>query len=212
MTPIARTVGLTGIFISIVLGMFVYSVLRTPQLSDAQMREQGVFLLPRPRDLAPFELQDQDGMAFDNQRLLDRWTFIFFGFTHCPDVCPTTMSVLGQVDRQLQDQGGVLADAFQVVLVTVDPERDTAEELGSYAAAFSPRFIGVRGDKTATGEFAKQVNAAFGKVPTPDGSYSMDHTANIVIINPRGHYHGFIKLPHRVETIKLTYQTLAARF
>ena len=212
MTPIARTVGLSGIFIAIVLGMFVYSVLRTPQLTDDQLRERGVFLLPRPRDLAPFELQDHHGATFDNQRLLDHWTFIFFGFTHCPDVCPTTMSVLGQVDRQLQDKGGPLADNFQVALVTVDPERDTAAELGPYATAFSPRFVGVRGDKAATGDFARGVNAAFGKVPTGDGSYSMDHTANIVIINPRGHYHGFIKLPHRVETIRLAYQSIAARF
>ena len=121
MTPIARTVGLSGIFISVVLGMFVYSVLRTPQLTDEQLRERGVFLLPRPRDLAPFELQDHDGAIFDNQRLLDHWTFLFFGFTHCPDVCPTTMSVLGQVDRQLLDQGGPLAESFQVALVTVDP-------------------------------------------------------------------------------------------
>jgi protein SCO1/2 len=212
MTPIARTVSLSGVFIFMVLSLFVYSVLQTPQLSDEELRDRGVFLLPRPRDLAPFELLDDQGALFDNQRLLDNWTCVFFGFTHCPDVCPTTLSVLGQVDAQLRQEGGPLADTFQAVLVTVDPERDTADELGPYARAFSPRFYGVLGDRTATAKFAQQVNAAFAKVPTEDGGYSMDHTGNVIIINPRGHYHGFIKLPHKVETIRLAYQSLAARF
>ena len=212
MTPIARTVSLSGVFIFMVLSLFVYSVLQTPQLSDEELRDRGVFLLPRPRDLAPFELLDDAGGRFDNQRLMDNWTFVFFGFTHCPDVCPTTMSVLGQVDAQLRKEGGPLADNFQAVLVTVDPERDTAAELGPYARAFSPRFYGVLGERAETAAFAQQLNAAFAKVPTEDGSYSMDHTGNIIIINPRGHYHGFIKLPHKVETIRLAYQSLAARF
>ena len=119
---------------------------------------------------------------------------------------------LGQVDRQLLQQGGEAADSFQGVLVTVDPERDTAEILGPYATAFSPRFLGVLGERGPIAEFAQQVNAAFGKVPDGDGGYTMDHTGNIIIINPRGHYHGFIKLPHKAETIRLAYQSLAARF
>ena len=155
MTPIAKTVALCVAFIAIVLGMFVYSTVRTPQLSDDELREQGVFLLPRPRDIAPFELQDHLGGRFDNARLQDRWTFIFFGFTHCPDICPTTMSELGQVDRQLVQRGGEQADNFQGVLVTVDPERDTSEILGAYATAFSPRFLGVLGEREPIAEFAQ---------------------------------------------------------
>ena len=212
MTPIARTVTFSAVFIFMVLSMFVYSVLRPPQLSEEELRNQGVFLLPRPRDIAPFELTDHTGARFDNNSLKDQWTFMFFGFTHCPDVCPTTMSELGQVDTQLRQQGGEVADEFKGVLVTVDPERDTPETLGPYATAFSPHFLGVTGDKAALAEFGQQVNAAFAKVPTPDGAYTMDHTGNIIIINPLGHYHGFIKLPHKAETIRLAYQSLAARF
>lgn len=212
MTPVARTVTMAVVFITLVLSMFVYSVLQTPQLSDEELRERGVFLLPRPRDLAPFVLQDHLGAPFDNERLLGKWTFVFFGFTHCPDICPTTMSELGQVDTKLRQEGGPLAETFQGLLVTVDPERDTAEILGTYATAFSPRFFGVRAAREPTAEFAQQVNAAFGKVPAEDGGYTMDHTGNLIIINPRGHYHGFIKLPHKAETIRLAYQSLAARF
>ena len=74
MTPVARTVTMAVVFITLVLSMFVYSVLQTPQLSDEELRNRGVFLLPRPRDLAPFELQDHLGAAFDNKRLLGKWT------------------------------------------------------------------------------------------------------------------------------------------
>jgi len=212
MSPIARTVALCSVFIFLVVGMFVYSTVQTPQLSDDEMRDRGVFLLPRPRDIAPFALQDHTGEIFDNAQLRDRWTFVFFGFTQCPDVCPTTMSEMGQADAQLRQSGDELAEPFQGVLLTVDPEQDTAEVLGSYATAFSPRFLGVLGDKEPVAEFAQQVNASFAKVPAEDGGYTMDHTGNIIIINPRGHYHGFIKLPHKAETIRLAYQSLAQRF
>ena len=209
MSPVARTVSLCLVFISLVLGMLVYSKLRTPSLSDEELRQQGVFLLPRPRDIAPFSLTDHLGEAFDNQRLLGKWTFVFFGFTHCPDVCPITMSEMGKAYAQLSPQS---SEGFQGVLVTVDPERDTPDILGPYATAFSTDFYGVYGEREDIAEFAQQVNAAFGKLPADDGGYTMDHTGNIVLINPKGHYHGFIKLPHKAETIRLTYQSLAARF
>jgi protein SCO1/2 len=196
------------VFIAIVVGMFVVSVTREPQLSVEQLRERGVFILPKPRELAPLTLQDHLGDAFTRERLEGKWTFAFFGFTHCPDICPTTMSELGQVDRALT---GALADGFQGILVTVDPERDTAEVLGKYATAFSDRFFGVLGSHEALASFAQQVNVAFAKMPADDG-YTVDHTGNIVIFNPRGHYHGFIKLPHKAETIRLTYRSLSARF
>ena len=123
------------------------------------------------------------------------------------------MSEMGQADAKLR-QGGEQDAGFQGILVTVDPERDTADLLGPYATAFSPRFFGVRGDLEPTALFAQQVSAAFGKMPSSDdeAGYTMDHTGNIVIINPRGHYHGFMKLPHKAETIRLTYQSLAASF
>ncbi len=212
MTPVARTVSLCVLFIAVVVGLSVYSKVRLPTLSTEELRANGVFLLPRPRDIAPFTLTDHNGERFDNTRLQGLWTFVFFGFTHCPDICPTSMSEMGQADRALRG-GGELEDAFQGVLVTVDPERDTKELIGQYATAFSPRFFGVRGDREATAQFAQQVNAAFGKVPSEDeAGYTMDHTGNIIIINPRGHYHGFIKLPHTAETIRLAYQSLAASF
>lgn len=212
MSSIGRTVSLCLVFIALVLAMFVYSTLRTPQLSDDELAERHVVLLPNPVELAPFALTDHLGASFTVERLIGKWTFLFFGFTNCPDICPTGMSELGQAERALQQAGGELAEQFQVALVTVDPERDDAQSLGTYATAFSPRFFGVLADREETANFAKQVYVSFAKVPTDDGGYTIDHTGHIAIINPRGHFHGYVKLPHDDETIRLTYQSLAARF
>lgn len=225
MSTIKSTVLLCFVFISIVLVMFVISVTRVPQLSVEEMRSKGVFILPRPRDIAEFELRDHTGAAFDRTNFEGRWSFVFFGFVSCPDVCPTSMAVLGAVDRQLQSGDSELAEQFQGILVSVDPDRDTLETLGAYVTAFSPRFLGVTGSREELVELTTQVNVAFAKVPLTEtlaqgtqnpealaNAYTVDHTGNIVIINPRGHYHGFIKLPHDPETIRLTFQTLAAQF
>ena len=225
MSTIKSTVLLCFVFISIVLVMFVVSVTRVPQLSVEEMRSKGVFILPRPRDIAEFELRDHTGAAFDRTNFEGRWSFVFFGFVSCPDVCPTSMAVLGTVDRQLQSGDSELAEQFQGILVSVDPDRDTLETLGAYVTAFSPRFLGVTGSREELVELTTQVNVAFAKVPLTEtlaqgtqnpealaNAYTVDHTGNIVIINPRGHYHGFIKLPHDPETIRLTFQTLAAQF
>ena len=213
MTSLQKTVGLCLGFVAVVVGLFVSSVLRTPVLSEDQLREQGVFVLPRPRELSPIELQTHTGEAFTLADLQGQWTFAFFGFTNCPDICPTSMAVMGQARRALGDE------AFQGLLVTVDPERDTPEALAAYATAFAPDFLGVTGELSALAKFGEQVNVAFAKVPmlNEDGSadpnsYLVDHSANIVIINPRGHYHGFIKYPQQADTIAAAFQSLAANF
>jgi protein SCO1 len=213
MSPVARTVGLCLVFVGIVLGMLYYSITRVPVLSEDQLRELNVFILPRPREIAPFELTTHKGEAFTVESLQGQWSFIFFGFTNCPDICPTSMSVMGIAERELT-AGGVREDApFQGILVTVDPERDDLATLGRYVEAFSPRFLGVRGNREATAGFATQLNVAFAQVPDPSGEgYQVDHTANIVIVNPRGHYHGFVRMPHKAEALVAAYRSLAATF
>jgi protein SCO1/2 len=178
-----------------------------------------VLLLPVPRELPEFILETADGELFDNGSLQGAWSFIFFGFTNCPDICPTTMSVMGQAKQLLAERDPAAADVFRGILVTVDPQQDTPEPLKKYVQAFSPDFIGVRGTLAQTATLATSVNVAFAKVPLtgadgaadPNG-YTMDHTANVVIINPRGHYHGFIKYPQQADTIAAALQTLASNF
>lgn len=212
MTPVRITVALCLAFVAVVLGMLLYSVLRTPVLSDEQLRQEGVFILPRPREIADIQLVTDGGEPFTVEDLQGRWSFIFFGFTNCPDICPTSMSVLAQAERRLMDETPEAAAGFQGILVTVDPERDDLDTLGTYVEAFSPRFIGVGGERDDIAAFATQVNVAFARMPGDAAGYQVDHTANIVIVNPRGHYHGFAKMPHQADTIVATYRSLAARF
>ena len=204
-------------FIAIVVGMYFYSVTRTPVLNVQELQQQGVVVLPVARELEEFALLDHRGDVFDVNSLLDRWSFLFFGFSACPDVCPTALAALAQVERQLQTNidsalDSSLKERFNVVFVTVDPERDDAPTLTQYVEVFSPRFTGVTGSLAQLAEFARQLNVAFMKVPVEGGDYSVDHTGNIVIINPLGHYHGFIKMPHDAEKILLGYRSVAGAF
>jgi protein SCO1 len=197
-------------FIAIVLGAFTYSLLREPLLDEAALREQGTYVLPTPRQLKPFRLLDDRGEVFDNRRLLGHWTLLYFGYTSCPDICPTTLSAVARAEQALKDSGHVdLLGKLQVFLVTVDPERDTAAVLHRYVTAFSPDFIGVTGPTDAVAALATQLNAAFMKVPGTDESYVIDHTGNLILIDPDGRYYAFMKLPHEPERIARAYTSIA---
>ena len=200
-------------FMVIVTGAFVLNVVRDPVLSADRLREEGTFVLPEARDLALNGLTDTTGAAFDQSSMKGRWTFVFFGYTSCPDACPTTLATLAQVERKLaESKNAKLADAFSVVLVSVDPERDDLAKLGQYVSAFSPHFIGVRGDLGAVADFARQVNAAFMKVPGEGESYLVDHTANIIVIGPDARYRAFIRPPHDADKIIVAYRSLAKAY
>jgi protein SCO1 len=210
---VRTTVLLCVAFVAIVLGAFLYSVLREPLLDDATLREQGTFILPTPRDIAPFALVDTRGEAFDNSRLLGHWSLLFFGYTSCPDICPVTLSVLAQMEKKLADgKDRDLLDQLEVYLISIDPERDSADALGKYLGAFSPRFTGVTGSRDAIAALATQLNVAFMKVPADNGSYVIDHTGNVVVVNPKGHYHAFIKLPRDPDHVLLAYRSMARKF
>jgi protein SCO1 len=207
---VRNTVLACAAFIAIVLGALLHSVLREPLLDAQALQEHGTFLLPAPRELKPFRLTDHNNVQFDNASLTGHWSLVFFGFTACPDICPVTLSVLAQVEKKLADSGQKdLLEQLKVYFVSVDPERDDAAALGRFISAFSPRFTGVTGSRDALAEFAAQLNAAFMKVPDASGGYVIDHTGNIVVIDPQGRYVGFIKLPHDADNIVMAYRSIA---
>ncbi|ACB34262.1 electron transport protein SCO1/SenC [Leptothrix cholodnii SP-6] len=128
-----------------------------------------------------FDLQAPDGR---NRSLADfkgRLVMVFFGFTQCPDVCPTALSRAVAVRQML----GADAERLQVIFITVDPERDTAELLSQYMAAFDPSFLALRGDLVRTTEVAREFKVFFNKVPT-GSSYTMDHTALSYVFDTQG--------------------------
>ena len=139
-------------------------------------------LWPNPRPIGAFLLQDHRGHAFTRERLDGVWTFMFFGYTHCPDICPGTLATLRRVERDLPANAPV---PRQHVLVSVDPARDTVEHLARYVAAFGPEFLGVTGDDGELARLARDVGAAyFRDEPDDDGSYFVDHTASIMLVDP----------------------------
>ena len=136
------------------------------------------------------ELTDHHGKARRLEDFRGKAVVLFFGFTHCPDVCPTTLADMAQVMRQL----GADADRVQVLFVTVDPERDTREALAQYVPAFDRRFLGLRGDLEATRRVAKEFKVYFEKRPgaTP-GAYSVDHSAQTYVLDPQGRLRLFVR-------------------
>ncbi|MDA1073492.1 MAG: SCO family protein [Proteobacteria bacterium] len=217
MKPIRATVALCLVFVAIILVAFVYSVVRTPVLTLAQLSEAGVFVFPEPRPLKPFALQTDGEAPFANEGFVGKWSFVFFGFTNCPGPCPTTMSVLGQADRQLEEnakagEGRELWQDFQVFMVSVDPERDDFDRLGSFVRGFSERFVGLRGSRASVAQLSSQLGIGFGNVPAGVDGYEVEHSAQLVVIDPEGHYHAFIKPPHTVEQVTATYRALNAAY
>lgn len=198
------TVAVIALFITVVVTSFVHRVSQPRIMGATEMRANGLFLFETPRDPGEFALVDHRGEAFTPARLEGHWTLIFFGFTHCPDVCPTTLSFLADLQRQLETTEA--ADT-QVVMVSVDPARDTVARLSGYVPYFHPDFVGVTGEFIDILNFARTFNAPFRKVTEPDGSYQVDHSANVVLVNPRGDYHGFFKAPLDLAKVKVTYRS-----
>ena len=193
---IQRTLlGIAG-FIALVLGLvFSTYTFREVSLSQEEAAALGYIQFEQARPVVGLTMINQDGALVGESAFLGRWNLLYFGFTYCPDICPTTLAVINQAIEGIEN-------APAVHLVTVDPERDTPDQLRRYLAAFNPNFQGMTSTHEATVHFAQQVNVAFGKIPDKEpGSYTMDHTGSIVVINPQGEYQGFIKAPHNAQDL-----------
>ena len=161
---------------------------------------------PASREVQPFELLDHNNKVFDNAALEQHWSFLFFGYTHCPDVCPTTLSVLNSVAQSLQD----IEEDVQFIFVTVDPERDTPEQLARYVTYFNGDFIGVTGSSEGLQQLTKQLGIMYMKVEQEAGSesYLMDHTAGVFLFDPDGRYHAVFTPPLSAENIAADFRMM----
>lgn len=168
-----------------------------------------VILLPTPRIISDFTLTDEAGQDFSNEELKGQWNLLFFGFTHCPDICPTTLLTLKTVRQRLEAQQQW--PNLRVIMVTVDPERDTPERLSPYVRYFHPEFKGVTGATDTLTEFAKELGILFIKNEADaDGYYDVDHSVSMILVNPQGNYAGVITAPHEAKSLEADLAMLAA--
>nr|WP_299598005.1 SCO family protein [uncultured Microbulbifer sp.] len=203
------TVAIMVLFMIAVIAGFLNKMNQPRVITESELRANGAIKLERPRILDEFDLVADTGSVFKTTELEGRWTLVFFGFTHCPDVCPTTLSTLNNFYQTLDDDTRSDTD---VLLVSVDPQRDKPEQLHDYVRYFNPDFYGVTGEFLNLKRFANQLNVPFNKVPLEDGNYTVDHGSQVVLINPRGHYHGFFKAPLDPAKMKLTYRSMRATY
>jgi protein SCO1/2 len=143
----------------------------------------------------PFQLTDQDGKPITEQELRGRPFLVFFGFTHCPEICPTALFEISEVMRAL----GKDADRTRALFITVDPERDTPAVLKDYLSNFDRHLAGLTGDPTAIAGVAKAYRVYYKKVPLPQGGYTMDHTAIIYLMDKDGRFVSTFKLDRSAE-------------
>ena len=160
--------------------------------------------LPQPRPLPDFTLTDQSGQPFTSQSLRGHPTLVFFGFTHCPDVCPTTLAKLSKVVKASN------VPDLEVLLVSVDPERDTPEQLERYVHAFDPAFSAVTGKVEEIERVAREFGVAIVKVEM-GASYTVDHSAVVFLLNDQGQRVALFTPPFEIEAVAADLRAVSQR-
>lgn len=204
------TIAVLVLVMAVLVAGFVHRIMQPVIFSKEKMETYGGVIFDKPRIFRDPVLIDQDGKPFDKTVLQGKWTLIFFGFTYCPDVCPTTMGVLNKFYRGLQEKRE--ADGVQIMLVSVDPARDNAKQLRDYVKYFNQDFGGLTGEYMDLVRFTTDLSAGFTKVPLENGNYLMEHSGNIAVINPRGHFHGFFKPPFDPLRLRLAFNSMRAQY
>jgi protein SCO1/2 len=179
-------------------------VLLARMLAPSSVALESGTWLPQPRALPPFHLQDLSGADFNLDSLRGHPTLLFFGFTNCPDVCPTTLATLAQVQRAPPLPGS------QVVFITVDPDRDSLASLQVYLGAFNNSFIGARGDAAALAPLLKNLGAIALRENLPDGSYTMDHSATLYLLDGHGQLVAVFSPPFSASKLAADLHRVAA--
>jgi protein SCO1/2 len=170
----------------------------------------GIYL-PEPRRIEDFKLTHQTGEPFTRENLKGHWTFVFFGYTYCPDVCPMALADMNMVAERLTEQGDGQDTAF--MLISVDPERDTPERLTEYTAYFNEQFTGATGTPDELTRLTQQVGAVY-FIPDhePGDNYVVDHSATITLFDPDGRLHALFTPPQNPDTMVADFIAIRERY
>lgn len=173
-------------------------------MNPSRSLEGAGLVLETSRSIPDFALLTQHGAPYTPASVKGRWQLLFFGFTHCPDICPSTLAKMRQLRADLPpEQRGQI----DFVMVSVDPERDTAAVLKPYLAHFDPTFVGVTGELAAIEAFAASLGIAFIKVTEGD-SYTMDHSTAMVLLTPQSQVKAYFSAPHELPAMQATLSQL----
>lgn len=170
----------------------------------------GLSIFPKTLSIdTSIELVDEEGNLWNTDAFNGKWNLIFFGYTFCPDICPTTLLELNTVLNALPEP---LAGQTQVWFVTVDPERDRQSKLKTYVKYFNPKFKALSGKGDEIAKLARSLNMIYMKVEQKEGPYLMDHSAGIAMINPKGEYIGFFSAPQKYDKMPEALMVLSNHF
>jgi len=192
---LAMLVGL----VSAVAGIALWNL--TQGSSQKQSATATLMVLPEPKVIADFDLLDGAGQPFTLENLKGKWSLLFFGFTHCPDVCPSALYDLNLISEVLDESRGDEASQHQVIFVSVDPERDTPEKLSQYVSYFNTDFVGVTGSPEQLRPLAMQLGIAYQieEHEAGDERYDVYHTASVLLTDSEGRLYGVFPAPHSAE-------------
>ena len=199
------------LLISFIVLLAVIFLIQQPKQSNIP-KDLIAVLRPHVVPLKDFTLVDHNEQDFKNINLKNKWSFVFFGYTHCPDICPTTLVTLKHIYNLLKKHPLAAAN-MQVIFVSVDPERDNAKDLGKYVKYFNKDFIALTGTTEAIKNFTQQFSAAYFKEkPTSPGEYLVSHASSIFLVNPKIGVVASFSPPHDTETIAAQYLKIHAMF
>lgn len=168
--------------------------------------------LEHPRPINQFNLVGIDKKSFDNKSLQGKWTLLFFGFTNCGYICPTTMAELAKMYHILERKG--VNNLPHVVMISIDPERDHQNKLSSYVTSFHPSFYGVLGDEESIKSMTREMGVAYAKIfEKGEGdlkNYDIQHSGALMLFNPQGELNAFFTTPHHGELLAKDYLLLVS--
>jgi protein SCO1/2 len=207
-TPVPYGTIVLFLFWGLLLAVLVLWMLPNKTIPPAL---QGI-LRPEPKMLQVFELIDQHEQSFSPERLRGKWSFVFFGYTYCPDICPTTLATLTAVVKQLKNDPRGLAN-IQVVFVSVDPQRDTPDLIEVYLKYFNEAFLGVTGVPQEIDALIHQFGAAYVREPeTKPGEYLVSHSSSIFLVDPHTRLLAAFSPPHYPNTIVDQFRQIRSLF
>jgi protein SCO1/2 len=193
MTRTQKTVFILVAIVALILGLTVNRVLSGKGSGDqTALIDAGIILLPQSRKLPDLMMTNQDGQPVQINEFKDKWTLLFFGYTYCPDICPTTLAQLRQIKSELPKEA---LSKLRVVLISVDPNRDTPQQLKQYLGYFDKDFVGLTGSVPDIQKLANGVSIPFIPADTSKPGYTVDHSGNLALLGPDGHQRGFIRAP-----------------